>query len=201
LKVETRRYNIGLFASGSGSNFINIYKHICNGNIWAEISLLISNNSNCKAINFAKNNNINYKIVNNSRFSGNQIDDIMLEILKDYKIDLIVLAGYMKKIPEKVIEYYHNRILNIHPALLPKFGGKGFYGMKVHEAVISSKEKTTGVTIHLVDNNYDTGEIIYQEKIKVMENDTPNSIAGRVLELEHKAYPEVIKKFCENNIN
>ena len=196
MNVETR-YNIAVFASGTGSNFTNIYKHIRNGNIWAEMSLLISNNSNCKAISFAKDNNINYKIINNSRFSDNQIDDIMLKILMNNKVDLIVLAGYMKKIPKKVIEYYHNRILNIHPALLPKFGGKGFYGMKIHEAVISSKEKTTGVTIHLVDNNYDTGDIIYQEKIKVMENDTPSSISGRVLELEHKIYPKIIKEFCE----
>ena len=125
----------------------------------------------------------------------------MLNILKDYKIDLIVLAGYMKKIPKKVIEYYNNRILNIHPALLPKFAGKGFYGMNIHEAVISSREKTTGVTIHLVDDNYDTGDIVYQKEIEILENDTPASIAKRVLELEHKIYPIVIKEFCKKNIN
>ena len=201
MNVETRRYNIAVFASGTGSNFTNIYKHVRNGNIQAEIKLLISNNPNCKAVHFAKESHINYEIINNSRFSDNQIDNSMLETLQNHDVDLIVLAGYMKKIPKKVIDYYHNRILNIHPALLPKFGGKGFYGMKVHEAVISSKEKTTGVTIHLVDNNYDTGDIIYQEKIEVMESDTPSSIAERVLELEHKVYPEVIKKFCKQNIN
>ena len=163
MNVKSRKYNIAVFASGTGSNFINIYKYIRNQSINAHMSLLISNNPNCKAINFAKENDVKYEIINNSRFSKDQIDNTMLNILKDYKIDLVVLAGYMKKIPKKVIKYYYNRILNIHPALLPKFGGKGFYGMNVHKAVISSKEKTTGVTIHLVDDNYDT-EILYIKK-------------------------------------
>ena len=124
----------------------------------------------------------------------------MLGELSNYKIDLIVLAGYMKKVSKKVIEFYNGRILNIHPALLPKFGGKGFYGMNIHESVIKLKEKTTGITIHIVDHDYDTGNIIYKEEIPVLETDTASSIAQRVLELEHRVYPEVIRDFLEKNI-
>jgi len=193
-------YNIAIFASGTGSNFINIYDSICNGKINAQIKLLISNNPNCRAVKFANKNRIKSKIINNFRFKDNQIDDIMLGELSNYKIDLIVLAGYMKKVSKKVIEFYNGRILNIHPALLPKFGGKGFYGMNIHESVIKLKEKTTGITIHIVDHDYDTGNIIYKEEIPVLETDTASSIAQRVLELEHRVYPEVIRDFLEKNI-
>ena len=194
---SNNKCNLAIFASGGGSNFKNIYNHICNNYIHAEIKILISNNSNCGSVLFAKENKIQYKVINNFRFSDDKIDNIMLNILKDNNIDLIVLAGYMKKIPEKIVKYYYNKILNIHPALLPKFGGKGFYGMKIHEAVIDSKEENTGVTIHFVDNNYDTGNIVYQEEIKVMQNDTAESLSKRVLQLEHKVYPEIIRKLCK----
>ena len=197
MNKNINKHNIAIFASGTGSNFVNIFKCIQNGKINAQLSLLISNNSNCKAIKFAHENNINYKIINNIRFENFEVEDIILETLIKYKIDLIVLAGYMKKIPKKAVDYYSNRILNIHPALLPKFGGKGFYGMKVHEAVIKLKEKETGVTIHLVDNNYDTGDIVYQKKINILESDTPVSISKKVLKLEHEAYPSVINKFLK----
>ncbi len=197
MNTIAKKYNIAIFASGTGSNFINIYNNICNGNINAQIKLLISNNPNCRAIEFADKNKINYKIINNFRFKDNQIDNVMLGALSNYEIDLIVLAGYMKKISKKVIEFYNGKILNIHPALLPKFGGKGFYGMKIHESVIKSKEKITGVTVHVVDHDYDTGNIIYQKEISVLKSDTASSLSQRVLELEHRVYPEVIRNFLE----
>ena len=103
----------------------------------------------------------------------------------------------MKKIPENIVDAYKSKILNIHPSLLPKFGGQGFYGLKVHKAVIDSKENYTGITIHFVDNEYDTGNIIYQEKINVMDNDTPETLSKRVLRLEHKNYPQIIRKLCQ----
>ena len=189
--------NIAVFASGSGSNFINIYNHICDNKIEANLKLLISNNSYCNAVLFAKENNISYKIINGYRFESSVIDNVMSKALEINNIDLIILAGYMKKIPPKIIGCYSQRILNIHPSLLPKFGGQGFYGMKVHQAVIDSKEKVTGITIHFVDSSYDTGDIIYQKQIDVLDDDTPDSLASRVLQLEHMKYPEVIREICQ----
>ena len=197
---KLNKCKLAIFASGTGSNFVNIYNYILKGQFPGEISLLISNNSRCKAIAFAKKNGINYKIINKSRFSKDSISDIIFQTLDANDIDIIILAGYMKKIPENIVNAYSNRILNIHPALLPKFGGKGFYGIKVHEAVINSKEKYTGITIHFVDKEYDTGSVVYQEKINVMDDDSPSSLASRVLELEHEIYPKVIKQVCENYI-
>tara|TARA_B100001250_G_C19754856_1_gene769623 strand:+ start:146 stop:772 length:627 start_codon:yes stop_codon:yes gene_type:complete len=189
--------NIAVFASGSGSNFINIYNHICDNNIEANLKLLISNNSYCNAVIFAKENGIPFKIINDYRFGNSSIDNVMFETLQINDVDLIILAGYMKKIPSKIIECYTQKILNIHPSLLPKYGGKGFYGIKVHQAVINSNEKVTGITIHFVDASYDTGDIIYQEKINVLDNDNSESLAARVLQLEHRKYPEVIKEICQ----
>ena len=191
--------NLAVFASGTGSNFINIYNHIASGEIFGRVKLLVSNNPVCKAVDFARDNNINYEIINKNRFpndSDSNVEQKTLQVLDSNNIDLIILAGYMKKIPEGVINQYNKRIINIHPALLPKFGGKGFYGMNVHEAVINSNEKKTGITIHFVDSEYDTGSIIYQEEIRVMEEDSPLTLAKRVLELEHKNYPKIVKEFC-----
>ena len=194
--IKRGKSNLAVFASGTGSNFINIYNHISEGKILGNLNLLISNNSNSRAILFAKKNHINYKIINQSRFSKN-IVDVMLKTLNDNNIDLIILAGYMKKIPKEVIAIYPNKILNIHPALLPKFGGQGFYGMNVHKAVIDSGDENTGITIHFVDDSYDTGNIIYQEKINVIDGESPENLSRRVLELEHKNYPKIINDFCK----
>ena len=190
--------SLAVFASGTGSNFINIYNHIVDGRIEGDIKLLISNNPQSKAVEFAKRRSINYKIVNKNIFSENRLESVMLQILKSNDVDIIILAGYMKKIPENIVEAYSGRILNIHPSLLPKFGGKGFYGMKVHEAVIKSGEEKTGITVHLVDNEYDTGNIIYQEEIYVKKNESPISLGERVLKLEHESYPKIIRQFCDN---
>ena len=188
--------NLAVFASGTGSNFINIYNHIVNGDILGNLTLLISNNPTCKAVEFAKENGIDYQIINKFRFSDN-IEQKMLEVLNNNNIHLIILAGYMKKIPRKVIEKYDEKIINIHPALLPKFGGKGFYGMNVHKAVIDSKQEKTGITIHFVNGEYDAGDIIYQQEINVLKEDSADNLAKRVLELEHENYPRIIKQFCE----
>ena len=188
--------NLAVFASGTGSNFINIYNHIINGNIFGNLVLLISNNPTCKAVEFAKENRIAYQIINEFRFSDN-IEEKMLEVLDDNNIHLIILAGYMKKISRKIIEKYDEKIINIHPALLPKFGGKGFYGMNVHRAVIDSNQDKTGITIHFVNGEYDAGDIIYQQEIKVFKEDSPDTLAKRVLELEHENYPRIVKQFCE----
>ena len=192
---------IAVFASGTGSNFKAIFNQIINGKINGVIKILISDNSSAKAIEFAKANNINYKVIDKDIIRDSKLNgEFLIEILKIAKIDLIVLAGYLKMIPSNVISSYKNKIINIHPSLLPKFGGKGFYGMKVHRAVIDSKESFAGASVHFVDEVYDNGPIVMQEKIKVLDSDTPESISRKVLEVEHRILPYIVKKICLNEI-
>ena len=193
--------NIAVFASGTGSNFVSIYNQINEGVINGKIALLVSNNSDCKAVFFAKSNNIEVFIINQEIMSDcNKNENFLYKALEKEEIDLIVLAGYLKMIPTQIISYYKNKILNIHPSLLPKFGGKGFYGMKVHKAVINSKEKFTGATVHFVDEVYDNGPIILQKKIKINKSDNAESISKKVLKIEHKLLPYVVEKFCLEKI-
>ena len=186
---------IVVFASGSGTNFINIYQNVNNG----KVILLISNNSESGAVKYAVENNIDYKIINDFRYPG--IINIEYEnTLKKYNPDLILLAGFMKKIPDNVIRLYENKIINIHPSLLPKYGGKGYYGIKVHESVINSKDKVTGATIHFINNEYDRGPIIMQKKVCVNDDDSPISLSKRVLKIEYDLYLKVVQLFCDNKI-
>jgi len=192
---------IAIFASGEGSNFKAIYEKIICGNIPAEIPIVISNNPNCGAIFFAKENAISTLIINKSRYPDSDSQDIILEeTLLKAKVNLICLAGYMKMLPKNIVANFANQILNIHPALLPAFGGKGFYGMKVHESIIQSKVAISGATVHFVDNQYDHGPIVAQEEVAIEKDDTANSLAKKVLTIEHSIYPEVVKAFCENRI-
>ena len=125
---------------------------------------------------------------------------IVLNKLKEYQIDFIVLAGFMIMVPDSLIKMYSDKIVNIHPALLPKYGGKGMYGDFVHQAVIAAKEKESGITIHYVNENYDEGKIIFQAKCEVTESDTPDSLATKIHELEHRYYPEIIEKVIKKRI-
>ena len=190
-----RKKNIAVFASGSGTNFINIY----NNAKYADVVILISNNFKCGAIDFAIKNKIDFKIVNNLRFPK-KIDQMYKKVLKAYDVDLILLAGFMKKIPSNIIKLYENKIMNIHPSLLPKYGGRSFYGIKVHEAVVANKEKITGVTIHFVNEQYDKGLIILQKKINVTASDNAISISKKVLKLEYELYLKAVDLFCLDNI-
>jgi len=188
---------IVVFASGSGTNFINIYDNVVNG----KVILLISNNPNCGAVQYAINNNIDYQIINDFRYPAKKDRDIQYEIiLNDYKPDLILLAGFMKKIPINVVRLYANTIMNMHPSLLPKYGGQGYYGIKVHEAVIKSKDKLTGPTVHFVNEQYDRGPIIKQEKVTVKANDNALTLSKRVLKKEYSLYLKVVELFCNNKI-
>ena len=194
--------NIAIFSSGGGSNFKAIFSKIISGYIPAKISLVISNNPNCGSINFAKKNNLTTFIINESRFPDHKIRNIILkQNLLKAKVNLICLAGYMKMIPNNIVAHFENCILNIHPSLLPDFGGKGFYGIKVHEAVIKSNAIESGATVHFVDNQYDHGPIVAQRKIKILDTDNAEILAERVLKAEYELYPEVVKAFCENRIN
>ena len=194
--------NITIMASGNGSNFISIYNAIKNGIINGRINLLISNKKRSGAVKFAEEKKIYTKFLSKKIIDSRKDYANFLEInLKQFETDLIILAGYLKMIPKEIIIMYKNRILNIHPSLLPKFGGKGFYGMKVHEKVISSNEKVSGATVHFVDEIYDNGPIIAQQKVNISPNETPLTLSKKVLDVEHKLFPHVIKKICEDEIN
>ena len=192
---------IAVFVSGGGSNFKAIHHQIIQGNILGKIVMVFSNNPNCGAIKFAEGNSIPIFIINAARYpNAHTRDEFLLETCLKAEIDLICLAGFMKMLPQNIVKHYEYRILNIHPGLLPEFGGKGFYGTRVHEAVINTGKRESGATVHFVDEIYDHGPIILQKKVEVMETDTPESLAARVLKLEHELFPEVVKAFCENKI-
>lgn len=191
--------NIAVFASGRGSNLQSIIDNIKNGNLNANIGFVLSNNSKSGALKRAEADKI--KAIHFSSVKYSDEDEFaleMLNLLKKYSIDIIALAGYMKLVPSLIIKHYSNRILNIHPSLLPKYGGKGMYGMNVHKAVISNNEKETGVTVHYVTEEYDKGPVILQEKVMVKTSDTPESLAERVLKVENQIYPKALSIVTEN---
>ncbi len=195
------KLTLGVFASGHGSNFKAILKAIQETRLDAEIKLLLSNNPDAGAITIAIKNNIPTAVLNSRDFSNRTLFvDEMLSVLNLHGVQLIVLAGYMKKIPSEIITAYRNRIVNIHPALLPSFGGKGMYGHHVHEAVIEQGCKVTGVTVHIVDEVYDHGPIVAQRCVPVEENDTAETLAARVLKVEHQLYPEVLQLFASGRV-
>ena len=186
-----------IFASGSGSNMQAIIDEIEAGGIHAEIVGLIVNKPDIKSIERAKKINVPVSIITDK---GNiSYTSKLRKQLSAWSPDLIVLAGFLKKIPTTIIKEYKNKIINIHPALLPKFGGKGFYGMNVHKAVLESGDKESGCTVHFVNEEYDKGPIISQAKVPVHSSDTPGILAKRVLEAEHKLLPSVIKKLINQS--
>ena len=190
---------IAVFASHEGTDLQAIIDGCKNGLIDAEVTLVISNNEDSGALRRAKKEQIeNYYISNKNYPDEEELVDKTLEVLNKSKIDIIFLAGYLKKMPEKIIKEYKNKIFNIHPALLPKYGGKGMYGINVHKAVIEAKEKETGITIHKVDENYDNGQIIKQTTVTVKPEDTPEELAARVLEKEHIFIVETLSEIVEN---
>ena len=182
-------YNIAILASGSGSNAEAIFKYFEKSKI-ARVQLVISNNLNAGVLNRAKNHTIKSLVISSAQAQTGEL----LKTLQRNNIDLVVLAGYMKLIPREVTEAFPKLILNIHPALLPKFGGKGMYGMNVHKAVVTSGESQSGMTIHFVNDKYDDGAIIFQESVAVKPDDKPEDVAANVLILEHKNYPIIIEK-------
>ncbi len=188
---------LAIFASGGGSNaekIIQYFDNQYNGAI-ARPVLVITNNPKAGVINIARNAGIPVLEITRERFING---DSYLPELKDAGITHVILAGFLWKIPARLIEAFPEKILNIHPAILPGFGGKGMYGQFVHEAVIASKEKKSGLTVHLVDEVYDHGKHLFQAECSVTENETPESLAKKVLALEHQHYPRVIKEYIQN---
>jgi len=196
-----RKINLAVFASGGGTNLQAIIDNIEAGKLDACLKVVISNNSNAFALERARKHNIQAIHLSQKMFATqDEFDDKLLSIFQENQIDLVVLAGYMKILSPRVIRAYKNRMINIHPALLPHFGGKGMYGIHVHEVVINSGVKITGVTVHLVDEIYDHGPIIMQNCIPVLDDDTPKSLAERVLKVEHELYSQAIQLFAEDKI-
>ncbi len=193
--------NIAIFASGRGTNFQAILSAIDTGLLPARVTVLISNRSDAAALDIARAHKIHTSHLSQKMFpSEDAFAEAMLNVLSLQRSELIVLAGYLKKVPLQVIRRYRNRIVNIHPALLPFFGGAGMYGHFVHEAVIASGMKVSGATVHLVDEEYDRGPIVMQKTVEVAREDTPDSLAAKVLKIEHEILPLALKAFVEGKI-
>lgn len=180
---------IVLFASGSGSNAENIILHFKQSQ-QAEVVAVFCNNPKAMVIQRAENNNVPVVVFSKEELSG---ESVLLK-LHAFHPDLIVLAGFLLQFPLNIIQAYPDKIINIHPALLPKYGGKGMYGMNVHRAIIENKEAETGISIHYIDEHYDKGDIIFQQSIALSGTETPEEIAQKVHELEHEHFPKVIKQ-------
>ncbi len=185
---------IVVFASGSGSNAENIIKHFKETKI-AKVVSVFTNNPNAKVIERAKNHQIPVEIFAKTEL----LERNLLQKIQEIDPDLIVLAGFLLKFPENIIELYPNKIINIHPALLPSYGGKGMYGMHIHRAIVNNKEKETGISIHYVNEHYDEGGIIFQKNVALTEEDTPETVAEKIHELEQKYFPEIIQAVLEDS--
>lgn len=192
---------VAVLASGTGSNLAALIDAIRNGTLDAEIAVVISNRSDAGALDIANENNIPALWISQERFaSPEELDQAFLSAFAEHKVQLIALAGYLKKIAPAIVRKYKNRILNIHPALLPAFGGKGMFGKHVHRAVLEYGCKVTGVTVHLIDEEYDTGPPVLQRCVPVEQGDTAETLAARVLKEEHRIYADAIQLFAENRV-
>lgn len=189
---DPRLFRIAIFASGAGSNAQKIIDHFRNSSL-AKIALIVCNKKRAGVLEIAERENIPALIIGKEKF----FSDGYLDELLERKIDFIVLAGFLWKIPDALLKAYPRRIINIHPALLPKYGGHGMYGQHVHHAVLEGREKESGITIHYVDEHYDNGDIILQITCPVLDNDTPESLANRIHALEHANYALVIEQLLE----
>lgn len=184
---------LAIFASGRGSNAEAILRFQPNATY--EVGLVVASRADAPVRQFAAENNIPDFVLNKENFLNTTE---LLHILNEYEIELICLAGFLWKIPDYLIKAFPERIVNIHPSLLPKYGGKGMYGHNVHEAVISAGEKESGITIHLVNEEYDKGKVLFQAKVPVRQNDRAEDLAKRVLKLEHEHFPRLINHLCKD---
>lgn len=188
--------NIAIFASGTGSNARKIVEYF-EGSSSVSVALIASNRKDAPVLDFAREKGIPVMLLNRNSFYETQD---ALASLRDRSIDLVVLAGFLWLVPGYFIRAFENRIINIHPALLPKFGGKGMYGHFVHEAVLASGEKESGITIHLVDEQYDHGKTLFQARCPVQDSDTPETLARSVQQLEHLYFPRIIDQYIRETL-
>ena len=192
--MKNKNKNIVVFASGSGSNAVKIYEYFSGLNN-VNIASLYCNNPNAKVLERFKSFNIDTVLFSKDDLKSNTI----LNSLKNVNPDLIVLAGFLLKIPKDITNFFKNKIINIHPALLPLYGGKGMYGENIHKAVIKNKDKMSGLTIHYVNDKYDDGAIIFQKTIRIEPSETPLSLSKKILTEEHINYPVEIGKLLAND--
>jgi phosphoribosylglycinamide formyltransferase-1 len=190
---------LAVLGSGRGSNFQAILRANDEGRLPStRVCLVISNNSDAGILALARSAGIPALHVSQKQFpTEEEFTDALLAGFQRHGADLIVLAGYMKRVPPPVVRKYRGRILNIHPALLPKFGGQGMYGHHVHEAVIAARERESGATVHVVDEEYDRGPIVLQRTVAVAPGETPETLAAKVLEVEHALYPDAIREYAD----
>ena len=194
--VEKRKINLAVFASGTGSNTLNIINYF-NNHPNIAVNLVVAGNSKAGVIQIAYNKHINCLILDkNSLYDTPSL----LQKLEDAQVDFLILAGFLKKIPVDIINQYHHKILNIHPALLPAFGGKGMYGKRVHDAVVASGVSETGITIHVVDEEYDHGDTVFQARYSIEPGEDAASIEKKVRQLEIQHYPAVIESFIQKQM-
>lgn len=192
---------IGVLISGSGTNLQSLIDNIENENINGKITVVISNKKDAFGLKRARQNNIDAVLINQKDYeSFEKFNDAIIDELKSHGVELVVLAGYLKILTNRFIEEYRNRIINIHPSLIPSFCGKGYYGIRVHEAVIDYGVKISGATVHFVDEGADTGPIIIQEAVKVSYDDTADMLQQKVLKIEHTILPLAVKYYCEGRI-
>ncbi|HHV46827.1 MAG TPA: phosphoribosylglycinamide formyltransferase [Tissierellia bacterium] len=192
--------NIGVFISGNGTNLQAIIDAIDEGIIDGRIRLIISNRKDAYGLQRGKNANIESIYIDPKEYDDEEYSNKLIEELREREIELVILAGFLKILPGKFINEYRNRIINIHPSLIPSFCGKGYYGEKVHKAVLDYGVKYTGATVHFVDEGADTGPIIMQEVVKVDDNDTVDTLREKVLKVEHRLLVESVKLYCQGRI-
>lgn len=188
--------SIIIFASGTGSNAEAIIRYF-NNNSSINIEAVFSNNAHAEVLEKAQKMGVNRFVFNNNQLTNSS--DVLKQLVQ-LSPSLVVLAGFLKKIPQNIIEAFPNKIINIHPALLPKYGGKGMYGQNIHRAVVQNQESESGISIHYVNKNYDEGGLIFQAKCSLSENETPESLSKKVRVLEHTHYPLIIEKILNNDI-
>ncbi|XP_022155077.1 phosphoribosylglycinamide formyltransferase, chloroplastic [Momordica charantia] len=200
-RTVIRRKKLAVFVSGGGSNFRSIHEASLEGSINGDIVVLVTNKIDCGGAEYARSKNIPVILFPKTKDEPDRLSPSdLVANLRRLEIDFILLAGYLKLIPLELIQAYSKSILNIHPSLLPAFGGKGYYGMKVHKSVIASGARYSGPTIHFVDEHFDTGRILAQRVVPVLANDAAQDLAARVLKEEHCLYVEVVAALCEERI-
>lgn len=193
-KILPTGKRIGILSSYNGSGFDAIQKACEENFLNAQVVLVISNNSTAKVLEKASSKNIPNFIVNTNRYPDENLDEKITKMMSEFRVDYIFLSGYMKKLEKNLVNTFENRIINSHPALLPKFGGKGMYGINVHKAVIEANEKESGCTVHFVNENYDEGEFILQNRFELNKDETVESLENRIKDLESKTIVEAFKK-------
>ncbi|MBS1651075.1 MAG: phosphoribosylglycinamide formyltransferase [Bacteroidetes bacterium] len=187
--------NVAVFASGTGSNAENLFNYF-EGDNRIKFKIVVTNNADAKVVAMAEKHKKNVQII--SKQSLQNYSNQLIEFLKVEKIDFIILAGFLLKIPEPFIKAFPNKIINLHPSLLPKYGGKGMYGDNVHNAVLNNDEKESGITIHFVNEEYDKGKVLLQAKCAIDENETIESLTKKIRQLEFKHLPEVVEMFLQD---